>query len=111
MNTLQLVRPHLDDTWMGGSRVGTVRATKAELIAELGDPVLVDTADGKVNYRWVFDTPRGLAEIRDYWWNQANEHTIAADCYPGAPGKHDRAGLWLARYLRQRGMKAGRGME
>jgi hypothetical protein len=82
-----------------GGRAGTAVATKAALLDKLGAPTYsTPSADEKVTIGWVFNTPRGPAEVRDYWWNGATEWSIAA------PSR--RAAMWLCRYLRRMGIPA-----
>jgi len=81
-----------------GGRSGTVWASLGELVALLGDPQSVNSADDKVHYRWIFDTPRGPVEVRDYWWNATGEHSIAS--------ARGNAALWVARWFRRRGVRA-----
>lgn len=82
-----------------GSRVGTATASRAVLRHLLGTPTYDNpSSDDKVTIGWVFNTPRGPAEVRDYWWNAPTEWSIAA--------ANRRAGLWLAKYLRTLGISA-----
>ncbi len=68
-----------------GGRWSTVNATRDELIAALGEPTWEGgIQDGKVTVRWVFVTPAGNAEVRDYWWNAPGEWTLAAESERGA---------------------------
>jgi hypothetical protein len=97
-----------DHTRVMGGRVATVYATAQALIDVLGPPSRVDTTDQKVNYRWVVNTPRGPAEIRDYWWNRLDEHTIAAETVPNNWTRGHKAALWVAAALRAQGIPAGR---
>jgi hypothetical protein len=95
-----ITRAPLNTAVMGG-RVGTARATRTQLDVLLGLPSYrysADEGDGKVTIGWVFKTPRGPAEIRDYWWNGPTEWSIAAP--------NHKAGLWLAAYLRRLGLAA-----
>ena len=59
------------------------------------DLPLLDGA-GKVSARWQFDTPRGLVEVSDYWWNPSDELSVRA--------VDNRALRWFLRYLRGRGV-------
>lgn len=83
-----------------GGRIGTASATREQLLAILGEPSFVHELliDSKVTIQWVYKTPRGLAEIRDYWWNAPTEWSLAA--------VNGKAALWLARSLRRAGIKA-----
>lgn len=89
------------DAVMGG-RCGTCLATLAQLDAALGEPTYIGSADNKVTRGWIFKTPRGLAEVRDYWWNGAAEQSIAAQSFAAA--------RWLAAHLRTLGFRAASGM-
>lgn len=51
---------------------------------------LLDGA-GKVSALWLFNTPRGVAELHDYWWNPVDVISINAEDH--------RATLWVHRYL------------
>jgi hypothetical protein len=59
------------------------------------DLPLLDGA-GKVSARWHFETPRGLVEVSDYWWNPSDELSVRA--------VDNRALRWFLRYLRGRGV-------
>lgn len=87
---------------LGGFRVGTAMIDRAKIFSLLGEPQEdwrgQDHLDNKVTLMWYFDTPRGPAQVRDYWWNGKNEWTIAAT--------NHKAGLHLARYLRRLGVPA-----
>jgi hypothetical protein len=101
MNTTAFCRVRVDTSpFVGGGRYGTVRATRAQLTETFGQPLAVD-AGGKVTYGWVIDTPRGQAAVRDYWWNGADEHSIAA------PSRI--IGRWAVRWLTHNGFTAHRG--
>lgn len=79
-------------------RLGTAVATRAEAEDLFGPShITVDGSDDKVRFGWYIKTPRGTACLRDYWWNLPNELTIA-----GPP----RACMWVAAYLRARGVIA-----
>jgi len=106
-----------------GGRTGTAIATLDQLKDLLGEPSYTcgpelvgrnpltgeNVYDSpKVTTAWIFKTPRGLAEVRDYWWNRKNEQSIAcAGALPNAGGP--KASLWLAAYLRGLGIKAAVG--
>lgn len=85
-----------------GHRIGTAIANLDAICAALGDPTndwRNDTdGDGKVTLAWVFQTPRGRAELRDYWWNAKDEWSIAA--------QDRKSAMWLARFLRRMGIDA-----
>jgi hypothetical protein len=96
-----------------GWRQGTCYADPLALYAQLGEPShdwrgTVDTITDslghvhtdtpKVTLAWIFKTPRGNAEVRDYWWNATGEWSIAA--------QNTKAAMWLAKYLRTRGFVA-----
>ncbi len=84
------------------SRLGTVKATKEELLLALGQPHFDASqdgeADGKVTFLWKISTPRGDATIHDYWWNAKNEQSIGAADH--------KAALWVCAYLRRLGFEA-----
>lgn len=82
---------------VSGGRAGTATVTLDALRSILGAPHYA-SQNGKVTAGWVFYTPRGIAEVRDYWWNGPNEQSIGAD--------NRRAAMWLCRYLRQLGIPA-----
>lgn len=78
-----------------GCRVGTVTMNRDELEAAIGQPTRTYTeaeGDGKVTVIWIFESPAGKFEIRDYWWNAYNEWSIAAN------GR--RAALWANSFAR-----------
>lgn len=54
------------------------------------DKDLVDGA-GKVSASWHITTPRGVVEIRDYWWNKRDEMSLAS--------VDPRAVIWVHRWL------------
>lgn len=88
------------DTPPLGGRCGTAIATHAAIFRRLGNASWSTLeSDAKVTVRWYFNTPRGPAEVRDYWWNAPNEWSICA--------QNKKAALWLANYLRSRGIQAG----
>lgn len=92
--------------WQEGGRCGTLVCTLGEFARQIGDPhkaapfeqwreydrfPLVDGA-GKISAIWYFDTPRGLVEVSDYWWNRENELSIRAT---------DRRALrWFSRWAK-----------
>jgi hypothetical protein len=86
-----------------GGRLATLWATRGELEAVFGPPQWElsneDVSDGKVTYIFQFDTPRGPVHVRDYWWNQENEQSIAAE--------NTKAALWLRSFMRNHGYKTG----
>lgn len=86
-----------------GGRMGTAVADYLDLVAAFGDPRSFGAyrkypGGHKVTVTWTFETPRGLAELRDYWWNGAQEWTIAAASRKPA--------MYLARELRRSGFLA-----
>lgn len=96
MKTVNKAKPGV--SVMGG-RCGTAMATRESLISALGEPTYTDRdEDAKVTVSWVFKTPLGNAEVRDYWWNRETEWSIAA------PTR--RAAMHLAKYLRTLGFPA-----
>jgi len=93
----------------GGYRVGSVIGlTLQQFAAKFGNPH--DHGDGdKVHAEWYFMTPRGLVDVYDYWWNPKNVLSIGLrNCKNGIDGNINAA-RWLARYLREMGIKAGLG--
>lgn len=46
---------------------------------------------GKVSAIWQIDTPRGPADLRDYWWNKRDEISIGAADH--------RTLLWVHRWM------------
>lgn len=90
----------------GSCRMGTVNATLGDMVEVFGTPNDVTAHEdgldgaGKVFFEYNFMTPRGPVTVRDYWWNAADELSIAA--------ANDMAALWLARFMRQNGLRAGR---
>lgn len=89
-----------------GSRLGTAVAEYRKVVELLGVPHNFGTyrdyengtGDSKVTVTWTVQTPRGLAELRDYWWNAETEWSIAA--------KSRKAAMYLARMLRSAGIPA-----
>ena len=98
MKTANNVRPAGPNSRVLGARSGTARGTLALLRETFGEPTYNASADGKVKAGWIFTTPRGLAEVRDYWWNGPDELSLA--CAGRKPA------LWLACYLRAHGIPA-----
>ncbi len=95
---MTLERAHRATAVMGG-RIGTSVATRAALVAALGAPSYdTPSADEKVTIGWIYKTPRGPAELRDYWWNSASEWSVAA--------ANRKAAMWLCRFLRRQGIQA-----
>lgn len=86
----------------GGHRLGTALIERDKIFALLGKPTHdwrgQEHDDGKVTIVWVFQTPRGQAELRDYWWNGQNEWSIAA--------QNIHAARFLAKHLRAIGAPA-----
>jgi hypothetical protein len=99
MKAAPFIKPASPMTRVSGWRSGTAFCTLADLRRLFGEPTYDATAtfDGKVTASWVFITPRGPAEVRDYWWNPINEQSIAAG--------HWKATFWLSRFLREHGIK------
>ena len=85
----------------GGSRIGTAIIERPDIFSILGTPThdwRAEPMDEKVTLCWVFQTPRGPAEVRDYWWNASNEWSIAA--------QRPSAARFLAKHLRSLGIAA-----
>ncbi len=93
MNACCIVPPGPE---IGGGRVGTVIATQTELEHLFGPPTNPSDPDGKVTRSWVIKTPRGHAELRDYWWNAPTEWPIGAATR--------KTTLWAKRFLRRHGL-------
>lgn len=89
----------LDSPHFSSGRCGTVISTQDELIKHFGAFQDVQCADEKVTKRWVFVTPRGYAEVRDYWWNAHTEWSIVAE--------NHKATQWVTRWLRSHDVIAG----
>jgi len=53
---------------------------------------------GKVHVVWYINTPRGIVDIRDYWWNGKNELSIASG--------NNKSLRWAKYWLRIHGVKA-----
>jgi hypothetical protein len=85
-------------------RLGTVEATLAEFAAQFGPPQLRHPKgpDTKVTQCWTFRTPRGFANVRDYWWNGTRELSV--------DGQNGKAALHLRAWLRRHGLRAYPGM-
>ena len=94
---VNLQRAHAMVRVLGG-RCGTAVASLTDLQSALGEPTYVGSYDDKVKMGWVFNTPRGPAEVRDYWWNGPREASIAAQSF--------KAARWLAAHLRTLGIIA-----
>jgi hypothetical protein len=92
---------HPDEPSILGGRAGTVLATKDELIAVFGKPRDVLDGDEKVTYRWVFETPHGFVEVRDYWWNGPREHSIGS--------ADNKATQYVVHFLRSKELTANYG--
>lgn len=98
--------------WRGGGRQATLYGhTLEDFARRIGNPHqaaprehwrnynghdLTDGA-GKVSAIWYFDTPRGLVEVHDYWWNRPNELSINAT--------DRRAIRWFKRWCATNGFK------
>lgn len=78
--------------WRCGGRCGTLFLSLEDFARRVGDPHkqvprdqwrkydqydLLDGA-GKISAIWYFDTPRGLVEVSDYWWNPPDQLSIRA---------------------------------
>lgn len=63
-------------TWHG--RMGTCYADNGLLLHILGEPNRLSLCD-KVTVGWIFATPHGIAEIRDYWWNPHVEWSLSGE--------------------------------
>ncbi len=85
---------------VAGSRLGTAIIAPDAIVALLGPPTYDWRSDeeAKVTLCWIFDTPRGPAEVRDYWWNTKGEWSIAAATIGAA--------RFMAKHLRSLGVPA-----
>lgn len=82
------------NAFVAGCRVGTLTMPEGKLRKLIGNPTRYGSPDSKVTKTWVFTSPRGEFEIRDYWWNAKGEWSIAA--------ANAKAALWgraFGRYL------------
>jgi hypothetical protein len=81
------------ETNVGASRMATVFADEHTLRTLFGMPVhpQPEDVDSRVTKIWTFETPRGLANLRDYWWNRSDEWSVAA--------RDRRAARWLRRHV------------
>lgn len=95
---------------IGGGRAGTIRGlTLADFGARFGDPHELGDGD-KVTAEWYFQTPRGLVSVYDYWWNAKDELSIGVrNTTEGNPFGNANAARWLARFLRELGIRASVG--
>jgi len=84
-------------------RFGTAFLTLEAMGRKFGDPHVQDFSEdgvdgaGKVHAIWTIDTPRGIAEVRDYWWNPKDQLSIGAD--------NKWAFLWAKNWLRCMGVR------
>lgn len=78
--------------FIGGGRAGTVIADEQRLVRLFGKPQPVNSPDEKVTKRWVFQTPKGFASIRDYWWNSKDEWSV--------DGESKKAAQYLRRFFK-----------
>lgn len=76
----------------GHGRGGTIKMTLDEFEAIAGEPHHTEV-DDKVKRLWSIETPRGTAEVSDFWWNKPNELSIRGNW---------RACLWVARWARRK---------
>jgi hypothetical protein len=98
--------------WRSGARCGTAYLSLESFARRFGNPHVAAPVEdwrryddrplsdgaGKVSASWWFDTPRGLVEVSDYWWNGSEELGVRAT---------DRRALrWFLRYLREREIRA-----
>ena len=87
-----------------GHRIGTAFMTYDKAIELFGPPNQEDLSNdgldgcGKVHFSWAIKTPRGMAEIRDYWWNPNDQQSIAAS--------NANAYWWIRGWLKLKGIKA-----
>jgi hypothetical protein len=95
-------------TFVAGGRMATVNLSPKAFLEKFGEPQTKEEPniitgkkvdayrDTKVTVIWTFTTPRGPAEVRDYWWNRPNELSLAS--------ANQKQALWLAKYLRAKGV-------
>lgn len=95
--SLYHVRKSDEHTNIIGGRTGTVYVTKEKLMELFGSPTVIFEPGDKVTFIYQFDTPRGPAHVRDYWWNGPEEHSIASS--------GPKANLWVKSFLRNHGLK------
>lgn len=95
-----------------GWRVGSLHLDRQSLENSIGEPSreygqeeVTDIFGNKsfdspkVSVTWVFKSPRGYFEIRDYWWNPKGVWSIAA--------ASDKAALWARSFARSLGKANG----
>jgi hypothetical protein len=70
----------MQDRLLWHGRSGTARADRGLLDAHLGKPNRLATGDS-VTMGWIFATPHGIAEIRDYWWNSPGEWSLTGESH------------------------------
>ena len=94
----------LAPTWKpSGHRCGTLFCSLEEFARRVGDPHAMDFStdgldgSGKVHAEWSINTPRGVVNIHDYWWNPPGQLSIGA--------VSERAALWGRAWLRLHGFK------
>ena len=86
----------------GSCRRGTCYTGLHKFASRFGNPHESNFSEngldgaGKVHAIWYVATPRGVVAIRDYWWNGAEEMSIAAD--------NRKAALWCRAWLRNHGV-------
>lgn len=87
-----------------GGRIGTIDASLDEFMERFGPPQQNNPKEPgtKVTACWTFATPRGYANVRDYWWNGPRELSMDAQTR--------KAGLWARAWLRAQGLRAYPGM-
>jgi hypothetical protein len=92
-------------------RVGTAISSLDEFEAKFGEPDITfkpeegEDSNGKhclitpkVTKLWTIATPRGRAQISDYWWNADKELSIRTE--------NKKTLLWTLAWLRCNGVKA-----
>ena len=97
----------LSDTYSwhtGISKIATAFIDLETFGRRFGDPHDQDFSEngidgaGRVHAIWHIDTPRGIVQISDYWWNPENQLSIRAAT--------KKAALWVISWLKIHGIKA-----
>jgi hypothetical protein len=60
----------------GSGRIGTLHATRAQLVALLGSPNTHASAGGKVSAGWALEVDARPVHLYRYWWNARDEWSI-----------------------------------
>lgn len=114
-----VIKSRSSDQFLWSSRMGTLVANTYDLVRIFGEPTydkIGEAENGEVNILkdlegnqwlndrvtvgWLFHTPRGMFEVRDYWWNPKGTWSIAA--------RNRKELLWALAYLKSLGFKPTR---